>query len=172
MKTKLLVLFASILIGNAVMAQFNLGIKGGLNMTKIDGQDFKDEFKYGYLLGGFAEIGLGGKLSLQPEVLFNQLQVRSDTSLGNVWNPLRNDDKIKLNYLSVPLLLDYKLGDALSLQAGPQFGILMDQDKNLVENGREAFKKGNLSLLGGVELSLSKLRIGGRYVVGLQNIND
>ena len=172
MKTRLFVLFASILIGNAAMAQLGLGIKGGVNITKMDGRDFKDEFNYGYLLGGFAEIGLGGKLSLQPEVLFNQIQSKVDTSLSNIWNPTRSNDDVKLNYLSIPILLDYKLGDAVSLQAGPQFGILMDQNKTLVNNGQEAFKKGNLSMLGGVELSLSKLRIAGRYVVGLNNIND
>jgi hypothetical protein len=60
----------------------------------------------------------------------------------------------------------------LSLQAGPQFGILMNKDKNLLENGKSAFNDGDLSLLGGLQLKISKLRLAGRYGIGLNNIND
>jgi hypothetical protein len=72
MKTKLLTLFAALLITQAIIAQFHIGLKGGANVTKVTGQSFKDKFRYGYHLGGFAEIGLGGKLGIQPEVLYNQ----------------------------------------------------------------------------------------------------
>lgn len=169
---RIYVLIALVVCTQAAMAQLNLGVKGGVNITKIDGKSFKDEFNYGYHLGGFAEIGLGGKLGIQPEVLFNQYQTKKDTSLGNVWNPFQSDEKVKLNYLSIPLLLTYKLGNSLSLQAGPQYGILINKDKNLAENGQEAFKNGDFSMLGGVQLKVSKLRLTGRYMVGLNNIND
>jgi hypothetical protein len=175
MKTKLLSLFAALLLAQAVTAQFNLGVKGGANITKIDGKSFKDEFLYGYHVGGFAEIGLGKKLGLQPEVLFNQFQTRVDSTFKNVYqNALNFSDNrdIKLSYLSIPVLVNYKVGNVLTLQAGPQFGILIDQNKNLIQNGREAFSKGDFSMLGGAVINISKLRIGGRYMVGLNNIND
>ena len=54
------------------MAQFHIGIKAGANVNKIDGKSFKDQFRYGYHVGGFAEIGLGDKFGIQPEVVFNQ----------------------------------------------------------------------------------------------------
>ena len=70
-------------------------------------------------------------------------------------------------------MLNYKLiGNFLSLQAGPQFSILMKQDKSLLQNGADAFKKGDFSMLGGVQLKLSAIRITGRYAIGLNNIND
>ena len=175
MKTKLSSLIVALFFAQALMAQFNIGIKVGSNITKVDGKSFKDEFRYGYHLGGFAEIGLGGKLSLQPEVLFNQYQTKVDSSFKNVYqNALNFSDnrEVKLSYLSVPVLLNYKLGNALTLQAGPQFGILLDQDKNLVQNGKEAFSKGDFSMLGGASINISKLRLTGRYMVGLNNIND
>jgi hypothetical protein len=175
MKTKLSFLLACVIFSQAAMAQFNIGVKGGANIIKVDGKSFKDEFRYGYHLGAFAEIGLGGKLSIQPEVLFNQYQTRVDSSFSSVYkNALNFSDNrdIKLGYLSIPILASYKLGNALSLQAGPQFGILLDQNKNLLENGREAFNKGELSLLGGAQLNISKLRLCGRYMVGLNNISD
>lgn len=175
MKTKLSLLIACVIFTQAAMAQFNIGIKAGANITKIDGKSFKEEFSYGYHLGGFAEIGLGGKLSIQPEVLFNQYQTRVDSTFSNVYkNALNFSDNrdIKLNYLSIPILASYKLGNALSLQAGPQFGILLNKNKGLLENGKEAFDNGELSLLGGAQLNISKFRLSGRYMVGLNNISD
>lgn len=173
MKTKFLVLIACVFFAHAAMAQLHLGIKGGANITKVDGKSFRDEFRYGYHLGGFAEIGLGGKLGIQPEVLFNQYQARADSSLKNVFAiNFTNYKDVKLNYLTIPILLNYKLGSLISLQAGPQFGILISQDKNLFQNGKEAFKTGDFSLLGGVQLHLSKLRLQGRYFAGLNNISD
>jgi hypothetical protein len=175
MKTKLSVLLACVVFAQTAMAQLNLGVKAGANISKIDGRSFKDEFRYGYHLGAFAEIGLGGKLSLQPEVLFNQYQTKVDTAFHAIYqNAFRDASSgdIKLNYLSVPIVLDYKLGNILSLQAGPQFGVLMNKDKNLLENGKEAFQNGDFSLLGGAQINISKLRLTGRYIVGLNNIND
>jgi hypothetical protein len=175
MKTKLSALLILVLFTQAAMAQFDVGIKGGVNITKVDGKAFRDEFRYGYHLGGFAEIGLGGKLSIQPEVLWNQYQTRVDSSFKNIYNvstTFSNYKDVKLNYLSIPILLDYKVGSLLSLQAGPQFGILVDQSKGWVASGKEAFKKGDFSLLGGAEIHISKLRLQGRYVVGLNDIGD
>ena len=135
MKTKFLSLFAAVLLSQAMMAQFHLGVKAGANITKVDGKSFKDEFRYGYHLGGFAEIRLGNKLVLQPEVLFNQYATRLDSNYKNVYEDVFDgNSNIKLNYLSVPVLLNYKLvGNFISLQAGPQFGVLIDQNKTLLQ---------------------------------------
>jgi hypothetical protein len=172
MKTKLCLFLASIILTQAAMAQINFGIKGGLNITKIDDKAFKDEFSYGYHLGGFAEIGLGKKLGIQPEVLFNQYETKIDNSIADVWNPMKTDQDAKLNYLTIPIMLNYKLANILTLQAGPQFGILISQDKNLLENGSDAFKSGDFSVAGGAQINISKLRLSGRYFVGLNDIGD
>ncbi|MDP9229569.1 MAG: PorT family protein [Bacteroidota bacterium] len=175
MKTKLFTLILLLGISNAMMAQFHIGVKAGTNITKIDGKSFKEEFRYGYHLGGFAEIGLGKNFTLQPEVLFNQYATTVDSNYKslyqNVFNPAYQS-KVKLNYLSIPILINYKLIGPISLQAGPQFGVLIDQNKTLLQNGSDAFKKGDFSFIGGAVVKLSKFRISGRYVVGLNNIND
>jgi hypothetical protein len=176
MKSKFYLLIAVVLFAQAVNAQFTAGIKGGANLTKIDGKSFKEEFKTGYLLGGFAMIGLGEKFALQPEVLWNQSVTRVDTSFKTVYQSAFQevkDGNVKLNYLSVPILLNYKLiGNFLSLQVGPQFGILINKDDNLLENGRQAFKSGDFSMLGGAQIKISKFVGSARYVVGLNNLND
>lgn len=174
MKSKLIILFVAILCTQTLLAQFHLGFKAGANVTKVEGKSFKDEFKSGYALGGFAEIKLSKKLFLQPEILYNQYNTKLDSNynnlLGNAFDGLTS---VKLDYLSIPLLLNYKLGGGfLSLQAGPQVGILIDKDNSLLQNTQNAFKKGDFSMLGGVQLKVGAFRINGRYFVGLNDIND
>ena len=174
MKSKFLFLLAAIMLSNAMMAQFHIGVKGGANITKVDGESFKDQFRYGYHLGGFAEIRMGNKFVLQPEVLFNQYATRLDSSYKNVYDDVfGGNSNIKLNYLSIPIVINYKLiGSFLSLQAGPQFGILIDQSKTVLQNGGNAFKNGDLSMLAGLQFKIAALRINGRYAIGLNNISD
>ena len=176
MKTKLLSLFAALLFTQALMAQFHLGVKAGANVTKIQGKSFKDEFRYGYHIGGFAEVRLGNNFVLQPEVLFNQYSTTVDSNFKqiyqNVFNPAYQSN-VKLNYLSIPLVLNYKLiGSFLSLQAGPQFGVLINKNKTLLQNGGDAFKHGDFSFLAGAQVKIGAIRLNGRYVIGLNNIND
>lgn len=173
MKIKLPLFLAVLFLAQVSFAQFSIGVKAGLNLTKIDGKSFRDEFKTGYHLGGFMNLPIGGGLGIQPEVLFNQYQTRTTDNLSSAVQPaLDGNSDIKLNYLSIPLLLTYRLGGLISLQAGPQFGVLIDKSKNTVQNGQDAFKKGDFSMLGGVQLNLLKLKLTGRYFVGLNNIND
>jgi hypothetical protein len=176
MKTKLAIMAVALLTMQAASAQFRLGAKAGANLVKVDGKSFKDEFRYGYHLGGFAEIGLtgDGKLSLQPEVLFNQYATTLDSNFKSVYENVINSNQshVKLNYLSIPILLNYKLIGPIYLQAGPAFSVLMDQNRSILQNGGDAFKKGDFSMIGGAQIKLSKLYLTGRYVIGLANIND
>lgn len=77
MKAKLLTLAVAVLLSTAVMAQFHIGAKGGANVTKVDGKSFKDEFRYGYHIGGFMEIRAGKNL------LYNRRC--SSTSIQQAW---------------------------------------------------------------------------------------
>src|SRR5258705_2667084 len=174
MKTKLAIMAIALLTMQAASAQFRLGAKVGANLVKVDGKSFKDEFRYGYHLGGFAEIGITKKLSIQPEVLFNQYSTTLDSSFKSVYENVINSNQshVKLNYLSIPILLNYRLIGPVYLQAGPAFSVLMDQSRSFLQNGGDAFKKGDFSMIGGAQVRISKLYLSGRYVVGLANIND
>jgi hypothetical protein len=176
MKSKIYLLIAVVLLAQTLNAQLTAGVKAGANLLKIDGKSFKEEFKTGYHAGAFAMIGLGDKFGIQPEVLWNQTKTRTDTTIKNLpsdaFSSFKNGE-VKLDYLSIPVLLNYKfIGNFLSLQAGPQFGILLNKDKNLLQNGKEAFKGGDFSLLGGAQIKISKFVGSARYVVGLNNLND
>jgi len=150
---------------------FNVGIKLGANMNKLTGQSFKEDFSFGYHAGAFATVGLGSKWSISPEVLFSQTNLDTSNQFKSVYQ-FNNITHVKLNYLMIPLLLQYKVSPGLSIQAGPQFGILMDQNLSLMQNGKNAFKQGDLSLLAGLQLKITRFVVYGRYAVGLNNIND
>jgi hypothetical protein len=176
MKAKfILPLLAFLMVSQVLKAQFHIGIKAGTNISKVDGQSFSDQFRYGYHVGGFAEIGLGNKFGIQPEVLFNQVSSALDSNYKNIYKDYFNSgqSRVRLGYLSIPILLNYKLiGNFLTLQAGPQVGILIDKNKELVQNGVNAFKNGDFSMVGGVQIKLSAIRLSGRYVIGLRDISD
>jgi len=170
MKTKLISVAFMLFIGSASFSQgLTFGIKGGATINKLTGKSFKEEFSFGYHAGLFATLGMGKKFSLQPEVLLNQVKSDTATSFSSVYH---FKDKIELKYLSIPILLNYNLSNILALQVGPQFGILLDKNKNALQNGSAAFKNGDLSMLGGLQLKLFKFRVYGRYAIGLNDISD
>ena len=152
---------------------FHFGVKVGSNIDKITGQSFKNEFTYGYHAGFFAQVGLGTKWTIQPEVVFNQLSTDTAQKFSELYNvSTAKISNIKLSYLSIPVLLNYNIGSNLALQVGPQYGMLLQQNKDLLQNGKDAFTRGDFSMVGGVQIKLSSLRIYGRYAIGLNNLND
>jgi len=172
MKAKLLSLAVVALVSTSAFSQsFKIGFKGGANINKLSGQSFKENFSFGYQLGGFVEVGISKKFAIQPEVLFTQINSDTSNNFSSVYQ-FKKIDKVQLKYLSIPLLLNYKPIKILALQAGPQFGILLNKNNTLLQNGKEAFKSGDFSMLGGVQLTVAKFMAYARYTVGLNNIND
>jgi len=151
---------------------FHLGIKAGANLFKVDGESFDQQFMFGYTAGAFAQINVTSKWGIQPELNFNQTNYRTGNSFSSIVPDGVNDVKGKLDYLTIPVLLSYRPIPLLSLLAGPQYGILLNQDEHLVNNAGQAFKKGDFALVGGVQLNLLSFLVGARYVAGLTNINN
>lgn len=172
MKKVLFSLTVILLLSSYSYAQgFRLGVKAGANMTKITGQSFDDGFDLGYHLGAFSEIDFGKKLGIQPEVLFSQVNTKKAEGFSSVYN-FNNIQDVQLKYLQIPILLRYNVGKLVTLNLGPQFSVLIDDNENLFVNGKNAFKKGDFAMVGGIGLNLNRFRIYGRYNVGLNNLND
>lgn len=174
MNRKLALLLITTTLTTLSFAQgFHAGIKGGANVLKVEGKSFEEEFRHGYNLGAFAEINFNKKWGIQPEVLWNQTNTRTSNDFKDIYpHGITDVRNVKLNYLSIPVLLTYRPIKPLSLQVGPQFGILMDQDRSLFQNGTDAFKRGDFAMVGGVQLNIAAIKVGARYQVGLTNIND
>ncbi|HAI83249.1 MAG TPA: hypothetical protein DCL43_06240 [Chitinophagaceae bacterium] len=176
---KKIVMAAALLFlgATATKAQgFRIGAKAGANLTKLDGVSFSNEYKLGYQFGGFIELDFNKHVGIQPEVLFSQTNTKVASGFSSIYNNLGiaspEGEGIKLNYLSIPVLLRVNVSKMLTLQAGPQFSILMNDNQNLFQNGREAFKNGDVSMLAGAQLNISAFRLYGRYNFGVSNINN
>ena len=171
MKRTLISLAVLLFTITSSFAQITIGVKGGASINKISGQSFKDKFTYGYHVGAFGTLHLGSKFSLQPEVLFNQVNADTSSNFSSVYQ-FNHISQVQLKYLSIPILLNYNVSNIFALQLGPQFGILMDQNKDLLKNGGDAFKKGDFSMVGGAQVKLMKFRLYGRYMVGLNDLSN
>jgi hypothetical protein len=156
---------------NASAQGFHVGAKAGLNINKIAGRSFNDEAQYGISAGGFVDIDFAKKWGIQPELLWNQSKTTTTNDPESVIPGAFANQDITLNYLSIPILLTYRPVPILSIQAGPQFGILLNQT-NFVDNVNDAFKKGDFALVGGAQVNLGGFVAGARYFIGLTNIND
>ena len=161
-------------LAGAVNAQtFRIGGKAGANLTKITGKAFTDEYNLGYQLGIFAEIDVNKKWGIQPELIWSQVNTHPATGTSAIYNNWQDSTgTIQLNYLTIPILLRYNIGNLITLNLGPQFGILSSKDKTLWANSKQAFKSGDFSMVGGLQLNLKTFRVYGRYVIGLTNLND
>ncbi len=172
MKKQIFALALVSFISTSLLAQkIQIGFKGGATMNKLTGKTFKEEFSFGYHLGGFVSVGLGKKFAIQPEVMINQINVDTSSSFSALYQ-FNKLSGVQLKYLTIPVLLNYNAGKILTLQAGPQFGLLLNKSKTFFQNGKDAFKTGDLSMVGGVQLNLSSFKVYGRYLIGLSNIND
>jgi hypothetical protein len=152
---------------------FHLGIKGGVNANQIKGVSFSDGFEYNYLLGGFIQIPIVQKISIQPEVLFSQSKTTTSSNTAQPFDPNNPANKnVTLDYLNLPILLN--LGGAFKFQLGPQYSIKLNKDNTLLQNGGDAFKTGDFSVCGGFQwrLPVLGLHIGARYLIGLSDINS
>ena len=156
---------------------FRIGAKAGVNINKITGQSYKEGFNYNYLLGGFMQFNFSKTFGLQPELNFVQSSSQFSDDASDVYDDLFRDGsqrKARLNYIKVPLLLNINVGPSkrVKLQLGPQIGGLLNQSVDSLKNDRDIFKKGDWAAVGGLWIQLPFVNIGGRYEVGLSNLND
>ena len=158
--------------------KLRFGFKGTVNINKIDGSPFKDQFRYNYQLGGFIQWNFSNRFGLQPEINFAQSsgEISNDNTI--IYDDLFLDGdqkKARLGYLKIPILLNIDIGPSqrVKLQAGPQWARLLNSKVDSLKNpGLEIFKKGDFSMLGGIWFQLPAIHIGARYEIGLSNINN
>jgi hypothetical protein len=152
---------------------FKIGPKLGANISGNTGLQFEKGFNFGYHAGFFSEIMLSDKLGVQPEVYWSQVNLKSADNLNQVYSPSLGDlQDIRLSYLSIPLLLNIRPVKLITIQAGPQYSILVDKTKSFTSNAQTAFKQGDFSMVAGLQLKILSFRVYGRYAIGFSSIND
>jgi Outer membrane protein beta-barrel domain len=172
-KTGFLVFTVFLLMCTQGYAQgFHLGGKIGTNISQITGRSFDQGFQWGFSAGAFAELNFTSKWGIQPELLFNQTQTQTASNFNDVYEEGINSRNVSLNYLSIPILLSYKIIPMLSIQVGPQFGILMSTSQNITDPVVNAFKSGDFSMVGGAQVNLGPIKFGARYIYGITDLNN
>ncbi len=87
-------------------------------------------------------------------------------------NVTGTETTFKLDYINIPLMLQYMFSNGFRLEAGPQLGFLINAQVGNLEN-KEDYKSTDVALGVGLGyLSTSGLGINGRYNFGLTNINE
>jgi len=110
---KKLILTAAIAVFGLSNAQ-TFGLKAGGNVSSISNSDGKS--KFGFYGGAFVNIPLAESFNIQPEVIYNGKGAKSDGS---------GDLTLNLDYISVPVMFQYKATPQFYLEAGPEFGFLI-----------------------------------------------
>lgn len=177
MVMKRLVPFAvALLLTNLANAQFlKVGPKGGANMVKIEGTAFKDAFELGYYAGAFVEIKLAKNLYLMPEVLWSENQLSTSSDFNDIYRNLLSVEELtsmKLQSLSIPVSLNWKVANILALSGGAQFSRNIQSGETFLKSAEAAITDGNISAMAGANLHLGKFRVHARYLWGLKDVNN
>lgn len=145
------------------------GLKAGLNASKLTNANY--DWRAGVHGGLLAHIHVTPAFSLQPEIMYS--------SQGGKYTDVLNQEVTrKLNYVNVPVLLQYNFDNGFRLQGGPQIGFLLaakdkigDVNSNRVNT--DNFNSVDFSVPLGVSyLSYSGLGVDARYNIGVTNVEE
>ena len=149
--------FLALLSTSLLQAQFEFGVKGGLNYDSLGDVDYTDisatnlsaGSKTGYHIGAYGKINLL-LFYLRPEIQFTKINSGFDGK------------DIGLSKIEAPILLGYKILGPLSVFAGPSFQYILNED---VEGTTLADVEENftIGLQIGTRISFGRLGMGVRY---------
>ena len=156
---------------NAISKQ--LGIKGGMNVSTISDEGFDDtKSKVCYYAGVFMNVPVSESFSIQPEIIYNNLGSEVKTNLYS--------QKLNLNYITVPVMFQFKATPQFYLEAGPEFGFLVSADTKTTWNNttsisaeldKEDYNNFNLGVGLGAGFDITKnFGINARYVAGFSDV--
>jgi opacity protein-like surface antigen len=152
---KLIIAVLLLLLGiTATQAQrLKFGAKIGANFSDLNGGKIDGDALTSFHVGALVEINIFENLSLQPELLYSS----QGTEFGT--------EKLNLDYASVPVLGKfYLISEKLSLEVGPQFSFLINDDVR----GQFEAKTFDFAAVGGLSYNLTSfLFVQARYVAGL-----
>jgi hypothetical protein len=180
MKALALPTIALLTLAAAPKAHAQFGVKGGVNFAELQGRSGEDaSYKTFYHVGILYQWNLIGPIAIQPEL---QYSVQGSDLKGAF-----TDYKTKLHYFTVPVLAKVTVGP-IFVEAGPQFGYLVSANQNgkvqitntngsagygqVDQEATDQYKRADFSLAAGAGLKFGSLSLGGRYVAGINDIND
>lgn len=118
------IVLTAILLATAsiTFAQFNFGIRGGLNLSDYSNLNNSSK-KTDYYVGAILSIKLGNFYTLQPEFTYS----KQGTKLNGT-QPYLASNTIGVNYFSVDVANKFAIANNVHFIIGPYFDIVMDKD--------------------------------------------
>jgi hypothetical protein len=157
-----------------------IGFKGGLNFSNFRVDDIEDNnVKAGLNLGLFAKMPVSPAVAIQPELLYSSKG--SKIEYNNVLQG-EGEYRFNFNYLELPVLGVFSLGDHFNIQAGPYVSYLTSVNiKDMEEDGsiqgakdlnEKNFNRLDYGLTAGIGVDFSGFVAGVRYTYGLNEVAD
>ncbi|AYN05038.1 porin family protein [Flavobacterium sp. 140616W15] len=180
MKKITLSIVAVLAFGFANAQEVKFGVKGGINLSTLTGDIEDTSSKVGFQVGGFAEIKLSDKFSVQPELLYSAQGAKRDFNGFDIdeMEVVSADLTYKLAYINVPVMAKYYVAEKFSLEAGPQIGFLVSA-KGKVSGGGDSSEEDIKDLYKSIDFGVNfgagydfteNVSVGVRYNLGLSNI--
>ncbi len=167
MKHFILSMTAAFLFSAPAFSQnFQLGLKGGANITNFRGSDYQDVKSntiVGFHAGAFVNLKFGPVFSIQPELMVS--------SQGAKLESATQKENFKATYATLPIMVKLQSPKGgLYIEAGPQFGLKVS-DK--ISGVNTDVKNLDAALAAGIGYHSSMgLGIGARYIAGLSKVGD
>jgi len=129
---------------NANGMDISFGVKGGVNFATLngDGIDSPDS-RTSFHVGALVEFPIAEIFSIQVEALYSGQGAEYDYSYP-VLNPLtgnidmyKQNTELQLDYINVPVLAKFYLFEGFSLEAGPQFSFLVNDEWDTNPTGND-----------------------------------
>ncbi|WP_169744676.1 porin family protein [Siansivirga zeaxanthinifaciens] len=178
MKTiKIIFLFVFLVAQISNSQELQFGAKAGLNLTTISGDETEElEGKVSFHLGGYAELNISEKFTLQPEVLYS----RQGTKESYDDDSFSSDYVYTFDYLNMPVMFKYYILESFSIELGSQIGVLISskaeyQESEYNNSYTEDLKKFINAIDYGANIGFgyklaNGLNFSARYYLGLSNI--
>ena len=169
---KISVIVCALFLGSSVFAQdVKFGLKAGLNVSTLsNSQGGERGSRLGLNAGALGHIHLSPQWAIQPEVVFS--------SQGAKYTVLNEEHSLALNYINIPLQLQYMFDNGFRLEAGPQVGFLLRAKQKVGSSAardiKDNFKSTDIGLAAGISYVAPSTGFGVdlRYNLGLTNINN
>lgn len=182
---KKLLLTAAVAVSSLTFAQ-SFGVKGGMNVSSLSkGADLSDTAsKIGFNAGVFMNAPLSSTVSIQPEILYNDLGSKVTQTITALGNTYTNESSRNLGYLSIPVMFQYNATPEFYLEAGPEFSFLLSANDKFKSSTNGSVNGSNITALNkdnfnsfnfGLGLGLGykftpSVGINARYVAGFTDI--
>jgi opacity protein-like surface antigen len=151
--------------GQKLLKKLEFGVTAGGNYSNFSGANFATDPLPGFHAGLTISFKITDNFLIAEEFLYSLQGAKVKSG------PLVGQD-IKLSYASIPILFKYRTNTGFYVEAGPQASFKMKEDLGGITDAKFA-KKIDFGVAGGLGFqSKIGLGIGGRYIYGLQKVQE